>query len=93
MLQADVPPWARPGNEVKVSVEGSSPAWAAFLLFVLPLAGAAAAGLAAYGMAAGPAGGLAASGVGGAAVYVALFLLRSRWRPRVAVLREDAEGP
>ncbi len=90
-LTALAPSFTSPGDEVSVAINGPSPAWAAIVLFVLPLASAFAAGLLAYGFTSS--GGLAlAAGVAGAvAAYLATYLAGAGATVRVEILSDGSD--
>ncbi|MHC4249950.1 MAG: SoxR reducing system RseC family protein [Planctomycetota bacterium] len=60
------------GDAVTVAIEGPSPAWAAFLLLILPLAVAFACGLGAWGLTGSAATGVVGGMLGAAGVYIAI---------------------
>ncbi|MHC5058169.1 MAG: SoxR reducing system RseC family protein [Planctomycetota bacterium] len=79
------------GDVVTVAIEGPSPAWAAFLLLILPLVVAFACGIGAWAALGSPAAGVVAGVIGAAGVYVAISLAGAGARGRVEII--DAEAP
>ena len=75
-LTARAPEGVRPGDEVTVELDLPSPAWAAFLLFMMPLAAAFLVGGVTFGLTRSEALGLLGGAAGGAAAYLALYLTR-----------------
>ena len=99
-LEAPVPsgmePVPSPGDEVTVEIEGPSPALAAFLLFIVPLAAAFATGAAAYGAVGSETAAVAAGMLGAGAVWLGLYLARGRFRWRASIVipnRPENESP
>jgi positive regulator of sigma E activity len=80
-----------PGQVVTVELELASPAWAAFLLFMVPMAAAFAAGLVVHQLSGQPVLGLLGGVFGAACAYVAIHVLGRRRGPQGSVI--DAPGP
>ncbi len=72
----DAPAGVGPGDEVKVEIDAPSPAWAAILFFMVPLAAAFSAGGATYWLTGSETLSLLGGLAGAAAVYLAIRFSR-----------------
>ncbi len=90
-LTALAPSSISPGDEVSVAINGPSPAWAALVLLILPLASAFAAGLLAYGFTSSEGLALAAGGAGAGAAYLATYLAGAGATVRVEILSDGSD--
>ena len=88
-LTAVAPSFTSPGDEVSVAIEGPSPAWAALVLMVLPLASAFAAGLLAYGFTSNEGLAVAAGVAGAGAAYFVTYLAGAGPTVRVEILSDE----
>jgi positive regulator of sigma E activity len=86
---------AAPGDDLTVAIELASPVWAAFVLFVLPMLVAFAAGIAVERLAASGALGLLAGALGAAAAWGGVYLFGPSGPPRarrVPAVSQDGEA-
>jgi len=89
VLHAAAPRGVEEGDIVTVAIEGPSPAWAAFLLLILPLVVAFASGLVAWAAMETITTGAVAGLIGAAGVFVAIRLTGAG-RGRVEIIEDDA---
>ena len=90
----DAPAGVKAGDEVTVEMNVPSPAWAAFLLFMLPLGAAFLAGGLTYALAGSEALGLAGGAAGAAAVYLVIYLARAGSRGTASIVgRSESPQP
>ena len=81
------PEGVKAGDEVTIEMDLPSPAWAAFLLFMLPLAAALAAGGAVFGLTQSGGLGVAGGAAGAASVYLVLYLARVGPEVRASIVK------
>lgn len=86
------PEGVKAGDEVTLEMDLPSPAWAAFLLFMLPLAAALAVGGAVFGLTHSGGLGVAGGVAGAASVYLVLYLARVGPEVRASIVKA-AERP
>jgi positive regulator of sigma E activity len=93
VLGIEAPPGIAPGDEVTVEIDLPSPALAALLLFIVPLAAAVGAGAAVYGLTSSGALGLVAGLAGMALAYVLVFLAGPKGSGNVEITTTSGPGP
>lgn len=82
----------KPGDEVKVEIDAPSPAWAAFLLFMLPLGAAVLAGGLTYGLSGSEVLGILGGAAGASAVYLVIYLAHAGSKGGAAIV-DRSESP
>jgi len=87
-LLASAPERVKVGDVVKIAIEGPSPAWAAFLLLILPLVTAFACGVVAWALTGGVPTGAVAGLIGVAGVFI-VIRLTGAGRGRVDIIDDD----
>jgi len=88
-LLASAPERAHVGDVVWIAIEGPSPAWAAFLLLILPLVVAFAFGVGAWGATESIPTGAVAGLIGAAGVFI-VIRLTGAGRGRVEIVEDNA---
>jgi hypothetical protein len=78
------------GRELTVELELPSPAWAAFLLFIVPMAAALAVGMAAYLITGNAIVGFVSAGAGVVGAYTGVYLAGHASLPRATPLGDDS---
>ena len=91
-LTVRAPEGVRPGDEVTVELDLPSPAWAAFLLFMLPLAAAFLAGGVTFALTGSETFGLLGGALGAAAVYLVIHFLRVGSKGGAVIVGTGEEG-
>jgi positive regulator of sigma E activity len=81
-----------PGQLVTVELELASPAWAAFLLFMAPMAAAFAAGVVVHQLTGHAALGLAAGIAGAACAYLVVYLTSAQRGPQGILVGTEPES-
>ena len=92
VLEAAAPEGVGVGDVVTIMIEGPSPAWAAFLLLILPLMVAFACGLGGWALTGSAPAGVVGGIMGAAGVYIAIRFAAGRARGRVEIIDANAHA-
>jgi positive regulator of sigma E activity len=87
VLVVTAPDGLEVGDAVTVAIEGASPAWAAFVLLILPLAVAFACGLGAWALTGSAPTGVVGGMLGAAGVFIAIRFTRAGARGSAEIVK------